>query len=477
LYISLLGMRPASHVRNIISAPTLLYQTTGQVLGYQAAKKGVDAIWNGSRVNSKGYGKIAVTTPDGMVYTNADIYTALQRAGVKSQFQFIQSEFQPDSPFMKQINDMYNNNLSNFAYEFIKDIPNKSVALQTYEDFSFRAAAMIKALEEGRSLEESVSLARRSMFDYSDIPTDLNKAFRAVLVFSSFTYQNIMEGFKALSNPTILKRYGKMIRAVKTTNAFLRSFNENKQLPYQMYYPQFAQQRLVYELNSYNDKVAFAMAPSIPAIDSMTTLVGFTVGVFGGAAGIEKQDIDPLETFVNLLMPIYKETLPLERKYEPGNTKPEVVQLLMTAHGAETPNEIAAALERYAGGRVYPKIAKEGTKGAIDGYVYPLSASQRKKLYHESLYTMMQLTGTTAQLMDFTRLVSPAGTNYESLSGIQRLGAILGFYSVSTATDADVQQQINLKRKLSEMRKMQRGEQESATGAIYRDTNLIQPQQ
>jgi hypothetical protein len=475
LYISVLGLRPSSHVRNIITAPTLLYQTTGELLTPSLAKRGAGVVFDGSRVNSKGYGKIAVTTPDGMVYTNADIFTALQRAGVKSQFQFIQSEFQPNSPFMKQVNDMYNDNLSNFAYEFIKDIPNKSVALQTHEDFTFRAAVMIKALEDGRSLEEAVALARRSLFDYSDISPDLNKAFRAVLVFSSFTYQNIMEGMRAFSNPSMLKRYAKMIRAIKTSNALLRSFNENKQLPYQMYYPEFAQNRIVFELNAYDNKIAFAMAPAIPAVDSMTQLIGLSTLLLKPTGMIESKDIDALEPFINLLMPIYKEILPLERKYEPGKVKPEVVQLFKTVYGAETPNEIAMTLERFAGGRVYPKLAKEGDKSAIDGYVYPLDASQRKKLYHESFYTMMQMTGMTAQLMDTVRLIAPEGTNYERLNGFQRMGAIFGLYSISTATDPDVQQAINLQRKLSEMRKIERGETEATFGAILRDTNLIQP--
>ena len=258
-----------------------------------------------------------------------------------AKFQFIRSEFQPGSPFMKQVDDMYNKNLSNFAFEFIKDIPNKSVALQTYEDFTFRAAVMIKALEEGRSLEESVSLARRSLFDYSDIPQDLNKAFRTVLVFSSFTYQNIMEGLRAFSDVSKLKRYAKMIRAIKSTNTLLRSFNENKQMPYQMYYPEFAQNRIVYELNTYGNRVAFAMAPAIPAVDSMTQLIGFTSLALKPTGLLESKETDALAPMVNLLMPIYKEILPLERKYEAGKAKPEVIQLFKTVYGAETPNEIA----------------------------------------------------------------------------------------------------------------------------------------
>jgi len=474
LYISVLGLRPSSHVRNIVTAPTLIYQTTGQLVGVGYTKRGFNAVADGSRVNSKGYGKIAVTTPDGMVYTNADIYTALQRAGVKSKFQFIRSEFQPSSPFMKQVDDMYNKNLSNFAWEFIKDIPNKSVALQTYEDFTFRAAVMIKALEEGRSLEESVSLARRSLFDYSDISQDLNKVFRAIFVFSSFTYQNIMEGLRAFSDVSKLKRYAKMIRAIKSTNTLLRSFNENKQLPYQMYYPEFAQNRIVYELNTYDNKVAFAMAPAIPAVDTMTQLIGFA-SLPLTYTGLEAKDIEAMEVIVNLLMPIYKEVLPLERKYESGKAKPEVIKLIKLAYGAKTPNEIAMELERLAGGRVSPKLAKKGDKSAIDGYIYKLDASQRKKLYHETMYTMIQMTGASSQVSDYVRQFFPEGTGYERLNPVQRFGRFIGLYAISTATDPDVQQKINLQRKLSEMRKIERAEQEARIGATLRDRNLIQP--
>ena len=72
LYVLLLGVRPASHVRNIITAPTIVYQTTGQLLKTSDISRGMGVVRYGQSVNSAKYGQIALKTKSGQIYTYGD---------------------------------------------------------------------------------------------------------------------------------------------------------------------------------------------------------------------------------------------------------------------------------------------------------------------------------------------------------------------------------------------------------------------
>ena len=132
-------------------------------------------------------------------------------------------------------------------------------------------------------------------------------------------------------------------------------------------------------------------------------------------------------------------------------------------------------LEEYAGGRVMPRPAKPNDKNAIDGYVYPLSKTQRKKLYHQSLYVPLVLTGLQAQIMDHVRLFSPEGTTQANQSFLTRLGAYSGLYALSQANPANVQQERNIKLMIRQLEQIKKGSETMTEAAIFRDTELIQP--
>jgi hypothetical protein len=172
-------------------------------------------------------------------------------------------------------------------------------------------------------------------------------------------------------------------------------------------------------------------------------------------------------------MPILKEMLPFERKYESGKTKPEIVSWFSASHGTSNPSEIAAIIERHAGGRVYPRPAKLNEKGAVNGYIYPLDKQQRKKLYHKTLWMAMQQIGLTAQFQDYMRLFFPEGTTQGSLDVAQRVGVYSGLFSVSTAMDKDAQQERNIRLMISEMNRIKKAADNATESAIYRDSYLI----
>ena len=479
LYVNLLGWRIASHTRNTVTAPTIVYQTTGVLLSTNNIKKGFGVVKNGQAVTARNYGKIAVRTPSGEVYTNGDLFKILQKAGVRNQFEFLQSALSDNSAFVKQLNRMKGNTITDFVYNFVRSTKkwtvDKPLYLQSLEDYTFRSAVLVNALEEGRSVQEAASLARRSMFDYGDISPALQKVFRTALVFSSFTYQNLKNGLYALTQPKVLMRYGKMIRAHQSVNTIMRSLNEDKQLPYQMYFPVFAQQRVTYELNTYNDRTSFIMSPPVPAIDSIITIASGVLGSLKNIDGIDSKDVDGIQFLVNLIQPIYKEILPFNRKYESGLAKPELITFVRTYKDLETPADIAQYLEEAAGGRVIPRPAKPNDKNVIDGYVYPLSAAQRKKLYHQSMYTILVLTGVQAQIMDHIQLFAPEGTTHANQSLAVRLGDYLGLYSISQAMPQDVRIERQMNLVLSELDKIKRKEETLTEGAIFRDQQFILP--
>lgn len=461
-YINVLGLDVASHMRNTISAPTIVYQTTGKILKPKDIASGIDVVAHGRRIGSKKYGQIAVTTPDGMVYTNADLYNILQESGVKSQFQFLQSEMGRGGKLIRQIDAMKDKNLSQWSESWLKNTGKKLVGapramteFQTYEDMTFRASVLTSALREGRSVEEAAALASRSMFDYSDIDPGLNKWLRAAFVFTSFRIQNLKEFYRALSNPSKLKRYLKILYATRTTNAYLRSNNQNKQLPYQMYYPEYAQNRIVWEINHYNDRVPFAMAPSIPAIDSMTEMIGWLALAQRPVGVLEAKDVELSEMISKQLSPLIKEVIKPANKYESSKVKPEVVRLFQMGNDDMSPSQVAEMLERYAGGTVQPKLAQPGDKNAVNGYVYNLTGKQREQLYHGSIWTMLTILGSSNLISKSVKALDPEGTTWQSLDPFQRSLAFLGLYSVSEAKNVEVQQSQKMRAITSEMKRMQ----------------------
>tara|TARA_R100000458_G_scaffold59652_1_gene70969 strand:- start:1304 stop:7777 length:6474 start_codon:yes stop_codon:yes gene_type:complete len=467
-YTSVLGYNMGSHVRNIVSAPTIVYQTTGRLLAPSDVSDGVRVVTQGGRTGSKGYGRVAVRTPDGRVYTNGDIYNMLQKAGVRSQAEFIQAEMSRGGRLIREIDAMKDKNLSNWSESWLrrvgKGVSDKArfpLDLQTYEDMAFRSAVAIQVLREGGSIEEASAAAARSMFNYSDIDPDLNRFLRAAFVFTSFRIQNLKDLLRAFNNPKKLRRYLNILRGVRTTNALLRANNENKQLPYQMYYPTFAQNRIVFEINHYNDSVAFGMAPAIPAIDSMVELIGWTSQFVLPFLGVETEakDINMFETFTDQLLPVIKEVFAQVStpKYEASKAKPELVTMLQTYKGAYTPYETAQMLEQYCGGTVIAKLADPGDKNAVNGYVYPLTAEQRKRLYHRSLWTMLTVLGQSNLIVQGVRALDPTGTTHRTLSPAQRTLAYFGVFSVSEAKKVDVQQTRRMRAITSEMKRMQTG--------------------
>jgi hypothetical protein len=163
------------------------------------------------------------------------------------------------------------------------------------------------------------------------------------------------------------------------------------------------------------------------------------------------------ESITNQLLPILKETLAQvsQPKYESSKAKPELITMLQTYKGVDTPYDTAQMLEQYCGGTVVAKEAKPGDKNAVNGYVYQLSAEQRKKLYHQSMYTVFTVLGQNNLIIQAVKALDPDGTTHRTLNPFQRTLAYFGLYSVSEAKKVDVQQTRRMRAITSEMKRMQ----------------------
>ena len=471
-YTAILGYSPASHGRNILSGPNIIYQTTGVMFTPELATKGWKVVRDGSNIGSKGYLDIAVKTPDGRVYTYGDIYEGIQKVGVRNQFSYIQSKGGKENMFLKEIQGRYEGNPPSGLVNTVRKASELALAAQTKEDFVFRSAAAIKALQEGRSFNEAMQVARRSMFDYSDVPESVQRYMNAIFVFSSFTVQSAKEIFYALQDVNKLKRVAKALELRKNANTFYESFNDEQPLPYDMYYPIYAQGRLTYPVGTYQDKETFLMGYNSPAIESLNQLTGIAASMF---PPVKATDIDPFLPAIQLLNPLIKEVvLPKSMdKYTPTNTMPELLFYLELA-GYNTPSEIATKLEEMCGGKVTPVAAKKGSKGSRNGYRYPLSEEQQFRLYHRSLYMVFNNLGYVPRLRSIARLVSPEGSTYGGdTNPLLILGTITGAYTFSQVDTADKQQLEALKRREAYLRAIINGEEGMSDAAIYRDQELL----
>lgn len=524
-YTSTLGT-PASIMRNTLSAPYIIYQTTGYKLGFPKitvspkgrrvgidpgnyVTRGMDAVYEGSDPNSRLYNAIAVTDPLGRQYTYSDVYNILSKAGIRNRFTAIKNMLR-SGDFIKELKGMkeqgyLSDGLFKRILENMKEavlVPSRAIqqgkapspsqipilnlldkgySVQSKTDFTFRAGVLIKALEEGKSLEEAAALSRRSLFDYSDM-AESARFLKNLFVFVNFTYQNMAHTLNAIvaagrGDATNLLRYAKTMKFQNGLQVLIDEFNDDKnKLPYEYYYPRYAQEsiNIIIDRGNNGGVVKFARLPQVPAIESVLAFADAFGSIFLGAPDTESIT-EQVEGFIH---PIIKEIASkiIKNKYEPGNVPAEYITMIKMT-GSKTPVEIANALEKIAGGIVIPKPANPNKKGVVDGYVYPLDTKQKEKFYHESMATVLQVSGLKTLTFQMLRMIDPTGTVVdfndntfeENLMGtMQNIHAFLGLYSISQMQSPQAQQLRALKNLIGELEQMKNQSDDITNAVILR---------
>jgi hypothetical protein len=476
-YTAILGYRIKYHTQNIISAPAIIYQTLGSnklFNGYnikELTTKSRLIVKDGSSIGSRNYNKVAVTTKDGRSYTYGDLFEALEETGAKTEFTYIMSSLR-DGQLLKDIQyatrkpgvgigDSTMNVLTNMGRN-INALGDYVTGFASNCDMTFRAAVLMKGLEDGKSLDESAKLASRSLFDYNEINFQgiggriVNSAF----VFTSFFISNNFDLMRAFSDPSILKRYAYTLKVTRDLNKLQRVMNDDQDLPYEMYYPDFAQPRIRYGYKE--DKLGrdahFKMLPPLPAIEALQFQSALLYASLGSAVGHDVAYTDVAEQMLNMLDPLLKTVSDVVLDTNFANvysyTPLSYVQLSSTMSNGD-PQDIAAQIEWLTGSQVYPQYVGPDKLNNHNGYLYKFKDKEQAKVFKTNfIRTFGSLTGAETMINAALRPFAPQGSTYGELTNTERLGALLGFFTPARMETPEKQQLELMRGTLSNIRKM-----------------------
>lgn len=476
-YTSILGLRLKYHIQNIISAPAIIYQTLGSnklFNGYnikELATKSRLIVVDGSSVGSRNYNEVAVITKDGRSYTYGDLFEALEETGAKTEFTYIMSSLR-DGQLLKDIQratrkpgvgigkntmNVLNNILNNLNL-----IGDKTTGFASNCDMTFRAAVLIKGLEDGKSLDESAKLASRSLFDYNEISFQgiggriVNTGF----VFTSFFISNNFDLIRAFSDPSILKRYAYTLKVSRDLNKVQRIMNDDQDLPYNMYYPEFAQSRIKYGYKE--DKLgrdaSFKMLPPLPAIEALQFQSALFYPLLGEAVGQDTNYTKVGESVLNMLDPAFKELSDIMLNTNFANvysyTPLTYVQgASMMSNG--DPQDIAAQIEWLTGSQVYPQYVGPNKLNNHNGYLYKFKDKEQANVFKRNWIRMVgSITGAETMINAALRPAAPQGSTYGNLTDTERALAFFGFLTPARMDTPEKQQLELMKGTLSNIRKM-----------------------
>ena len=253
------------------------------------------------------------------------------------------------------------------------------------------------------------------MFDYSDFELidKSSKFLKKLFVFATFSYRNVQTTLQAIFNmlagdATQLVNLARLMRGQNGVERVINANNDNKQPPYEYYYPTYAQNSITTVVGEYGGDDTFVRLPPLPAIEALESLAD-AIYILNSFRPGEKlpADVDPFSAkLFGYLNPMLKEAVHglVKQKYE-------LISMLSIHSGFDTstPYAIADSLERITGGRINPVKTAPG-KGVKGGYKYPLTAEQKEKLYHGSFYTALKMSGILPIINTMVRTFDPEGT-------------------------------------------------------------------
>lgn len=345
-YSVLLSARPRFHVVNMLTAPDIIYSQTGMLPNFTDTMKGAAVANADTWLLNKAMNPdaIAVTTPSGINYTYRQLQEALDATGMKSEFGAATSLLNDkellkivgipsQKPFLKQWNQT-TAALNELAYR---------------EDQMFRAGIAISALKEGRSLDEAMDLAKKSLYDYGNLTPVEKTRLAQFILFYNFQRQNYVQFMKAFAETANgnFKPINRYLQTLKFQRGMNMVFQENTGMesPLALYMPAYTKNRSI--VNKYQKQVGedkfknvYTTTPPLPAVDATLMFSKLFYPNFLGpiresikpelkqAAGIESKFAGKSQVsneYINLLGMAYEPTQVfniLEATYGKGNVTP-----------------------------------------------------------------------------------------------------------------------------------------------------------
>jgi hypothetical protein len=377
-YAGILGVRPRFHGVNMMTGPLIAYSTVGKAnLGsmYKSAKTlsaGGMTDWN----------RVAHIDPAGRAYTYGDIYeNVILGGGLRSavSFEISQNIIQDALRILPE--------KDRGLFERILSPASNLTRANELMDSTFRLNVAFRALEEGRSLDEAASLARRSMFDYGNMTKFERDWIMKYTVFYTFTRQNVTN---LLKNMLSAKGWKRISIGLKTERGLEQLMNAGSD--YQVderYMPEFSATRSILKSTALDEKDLVYLGPAIPSNEAISTVIGLMA-------------LKP-EAYLSFLRPDLAALLDNEKiAASTWKLQPQHVWAL------GGPGSVRwTILEKILGG---PILGKNGSQedGAVDGFIYPLTERQ-EKTYKNLIRFVENPSGLGTALRDFGRTTGGTG--------------------------------------------------------------------
>ena len=409
-YLILLNLRPRFHGANLMTGADIYYKTIGRIPDFRDVFEGANVLLN------RNPNKIIFTDGAGRSFTSDELNDILLKSTGKSVYGL-------DLPAAKAkrlrniISDVETKpkealRIASEAFEVFKELPQ-------YEDLLFRYAALKAALKEGRSMDEAIALAQRSMFDSSNI-TSAEKQFKNLFLFYGFQRQNLITTAENMFTGRGIKRLAKAARIVNNLNQAFTS-KETAQ-----YSPSYAQTRVILDSIDFDpDKGKSLIVASAP--------LASLDGVYAFADMLKLQ---PQGFFGGTIRPEFKSLLGIEDKFDREFTRVPAEHIyFLDSLGFDPIDVINLIVGSLGGEQVVPVPVSEerqAIEGAYKGVVYPLSTPKQKAAY-KLFFDAISYAAVTTTFTDYARTMGAEGTRVAFLGEQKGLPNLISYGVYGTA--------------------------------------------
>ena len=350
-YNVLLTLRPRFHIVNLATAPDIIYSQTGILPSLEDTMIG-SAIANADtslmkmdRMNFAGADDVAVTTPSGIQYTYRQLKEALDATGMRSQYE-VSTSLLNDRDLMQLLKTQAPSSAAMKQYRTTMTLM-KELAYR--EDQMYRAGVAVTALKEGRSLEEAMDLAKKSLYDYGNLTSFEKTRLAQIILFYNFQRQNYVEFMKAFASVANgdLKPINRYLQTLKFQRGInmMNKDNTGIESPLALIMPSYTKNKSI--INKYQKRVGedkfkniYITTPPLPSVDATLMFTKFLYPtVFG-----------PIRDSVK---PELKEAVGIEAKFKgKSQISNEYINLLGTMMDPEDIYNLLEAV--YGKGNVVP---------------------------------------------------------------------------------------------------------------------------
>lgn len=377
LYTLLLNLRPRFHGANLLTGMDIAYATTGKIVNP------LDVLQGAKVIRGKDPSKVMFTDPAGRPYTQGELQGILQDVTGRSVFGLTL----PQAESKRLINLLDESTPAKIreGFEVFKELPQS-------EDLLFRYAILKQALMEGRSLDEAIELARRSMFDAGNITT-LEKQLKNLALFYGFQRNNLINTLKNITSVEGIKRIGKAKRARDNLSRFFVDEETEE------YSPDYTKTRVLLGKIGFDPdkgKELIIAGPPLASLDGVYTLAQFIqlepAGVLGGA-----------------IRPEYKALFGVEDKFDREFKQIPAEHIAILDAAGFAPADVMNMIVVGLGGEEVIPVPGTAEEGAVNGMLYPLNTPKQRKAY-KKFYDSMSALGLSTPIMDLSRTLVPEGT-------------------------------------------------------------------